>query len=160
MTSGTNIMVTGAAALDITGFDPNPTTATCAAGTYEGLDVFSLMATVSSASAGAGDIVMVQVMQQPGDWGPVYEGPGTYTIDYTGSFGLDEDPTADGVSIYPPYGAYNPTVIAQMWQGTITVNTDQQSATFAGTYGQPTETGWSDEGSVSGSAICVPGAPA
>jgi hypothetical protein len=146
--------------MSISGFSADPTQATCYAGVYSGVDVFMISDVVGSGSQGAGDIVTVQVLTHPGGFGPVYDGPGTYTINYTGSASSSSSPVTDGVSIYPPGGSTDPNEIAQMWDGTITVGSGGTSATFQGTYGQLTGAGaYSSDGQISGTITCPPGAP-
>jgi hypothetical protein len=138
--------------MTVSAFSTDPTDQYCVTGQLDGVPVFDVTALIGAASRDVGDILEVEISAQAGQSGPIYAGPGTYQIDY---------------SAQPDSGAYDMVVInqtsgavaLQMWKGSITVNSDQSSASFTGTYGTQGPAGWSSDGTISGSVACVPGAP-
>jgi hypothetical protein len=113
--------------------------------------LFGVVAAIGAASADVGDVLEVEISALPGDGGAVYSGPGTYEIDYDS---VPASAAYDLVDIALTGG----TPVLQMWKGSITVNADQTSASFNGTYGTESGTVWSTDGTLSGSVACVPGA--
>jgi hypothetical protein len=145
-----DVTVTGPQALTVSAFSTDPTYAQCAAGQLGGYPLFGVVAAIGEASADVGDVFEVEISALPGDGGAVYSGPGTYEIDYDS---VPASAAYDLVDIAVTGG----TPVLQMWKGSITVNADQTSASFNGTYGTESGMVWSTDGTLSGSVACVPG---
>jgi hypothetical protein len=85
--------------------------------------------------------------------GATYNGPGTYSIDWSSVPG--SEPELNAVEIQSAEG----DPIADMWKGTVTVSADERSATFSGIYDAvrvtPRGSGLVDSGTIEGTVRCV-----
>jgi len=145
-----DVTVTGPLAVTVTAYSNDVADARCAPGTDQGSPAFDAVAVIGAGTADVGDSLIVSLLAPSGGPGAVYSGPGTYQVNYQTQ---PESAATNVVGILQPNG----TVVLEAWEASVTVNSDQTSASFTGTYGVP-GSGYVNSGTISGSVTCIPGA--